>query len=209
MSQIHTVEDFMLTHNLPNVTSINDSTHLFHFSETDWRKSELIFVNRNGNHMRIVFDPRKQQYRLAKHWSHALEVTDWTLVKGPGFSDPERVLAMITSIGSGKGAERLSLLPREVTGRGRYAVARNTMFGLTFDKGLETCTVRTLDGSHRATVKGKIWESAEAIKFCLEHLNPVELESMSPLAQTTVYEREKNILVAAQAMEQHPLFGAF
>lgn len=206
------IEAFILRNGKPNVISLDEQTHLFHFDDTNWRLSPVIFVNRNGNNMRMIRNSAGE-YILYKYWG-SIGGRDNDYVPGPKFTDPEKTLNLI-SVGPARGRkEGLSFLPAEATGKGKprlvswrqYLIRctsdiRRGTFMLTYDNGVEE-TYRSPNYS------GKPWDSAEAVAWCMANLNgKPKLEQ--PGAVVDPYKRAANDQVMYEELESHPMWGSF
>jgi len=209
------IEDFVRANGQPNVTSLDDVTHLFHFDKDDWRNSPLIFVNRNGNHMRIIEDSAGSR-KLAKTWTGMMNVDDWHKVSGPRFDDPEKTLNLI-SVGPGIGKrETLSFLPKEACVGRRRAVFRQHILKVFFSEGLNSFRLQgdpIDDGKHvtlpqSGNFTGKLWESQDAVQWCLATL-PTAVEVETPNAIVDPYVRKTEQQRVYAELEDHPLWGGF
>ena len=207
------IEAFILRNGKPNVISLDEQTHLFYFDETNWRLSPVIFVNRNGNNMRMIRNSNGE-YILFKYWG-SIGARDNDYVPGPKFTDPEKTLNLI-SVGPARGRkEGLSFLPAEATGKGRPRLVswRHYLIRCTSDIRMGTFSLSYEnageDQPRRSPFfQGKAWESAEAVAWCMTNLtDKPKLEH--PGAVIDPYKRAANDQVIMEALEDNPLWGAF
>lgn len=189
----------------PNQISLSDNTHLFHFHRSDWTKSPLILVNKNGNYCRILRN-MQGQYFCVDTWNSLFDWQDWMFKMRRFDTDPEKILALI-SIGAGNKPETLSLFPRDAyPKKGRMACVRWQAIPIRFhlDSGTFTLTL----GEETRTFKGKAWESREAFNVAL-----VSLPTQPPALESGIienpYERELALQRVGAELESNPLWGAF
>lgn len=212
MNSLETViEDFVAMHGRPAQVSLDDFTHIFHFDESDWRKSPVIFVNRNGNYMRLAIDA-EGKYRLLKTWNGMFDDGHFGPASPIRHSDPEKSIQLI-SVGPDRGRKELpSLLPREATRGARIAVFRHHMAKVNWVKSssFNRFTLTAIDKMQCRSLEltGKVWESVDAVNWFTANMKE-PLSIWAPGVPVNPYEREREMEVAMAALEDNPLWGAF
>jgi len=154
----------------PEVVSLAEDTHVFHFELQDWREAEILFVNKNGHHFRLI----KQEggkWLFAKTWNGIFNTQDWMVEARLMHTDPEALIKLCGVGPQGNdGTETLCLLPKGTTKR-RKAVWRATILDVRFDVDNDRFTIY-VDPTVSATFSGKLWKSSEAARWCLANLAP-------------------------------------
>lgn len=188
----------------PNVVSLADDIHIFHFEDGEkWRQAPILLVNRNGHSFRAV-KSSGGQYQFVKHWEGKPDFLHWeewaeTPLKR---ACPEALIRLAGTGPQGKTPhEMLTLLPKTTTNR-RKAVWRDKILDVRFDMDLNRFTIS--EGfAQSATFSGKLWESREAAAWCLAHLSA----PMVSIAATPVVKAEDDKLM--MELEGSEAWGMF
>lgn len=185
---IRQVEEHVRAFGKPEVTSIAEDTHVFHFErDGDWRNSELLLVNRNGHHFRLM-KQNDGRWLFVKTWNKLLEWQDWMVEANLRRENPEELIALCGVGPQGRQSfEALSLLPREAIQGRRKAVWRHHMLDVRFNIDADTFTLIAPD--MQSTFSGKLWESKDAARWCAANLSPTLVAKATAL-NPAVAERE-------------------
>jgi len=155
----------------PNVTSIADDIHIFHFEDGDeWRTAPIMFVNRNGHQFRVVKGD-DGLYQFIKHWEGKPDFWHWeTWATSSLRRTSAEDLIRLTGTGpQGKiSAETLALLPKGLSGR-RKAVWRDKILNVRWDIQNDAFAIST-PAVMSPFFKGKMWASTEAADWCRTNL---------------------------------------
>lgn len=203
---IDAVHQLVIERGRPEVVSTSDDTHIFHFDRDGyWEDSSLLFVNRNGNHFRLIEQPNGD-FLFAKTWTGMFDTKPWQIEADFRRPDPEKLMNLC-GIGPqgfhGPQFESLCLLPKEATTGRRKVVWRHRMVELSFDIKANSFTLIHPTTGARETFTGKVWESREAAETC-----KLWFAEDEPLIAVKAV---KGPLTAAQsaALESNPLWGMF
>lgn len=152
---------------LPNVVSLADDTHVFHFEDQkDWRDGLLLFVNRNGNHFRLWRSRPGEKWKHLKTWNGLFDHQRWM---GTALKDenPERLIALCGAGPQGmNNFEELTLFPKNVIQR-RKLCFRDKIVPVRFVSP-DAFRLQWEDGTESTIFTGKPWASREASAWCRE-----------------------------------------
>lgn len=159
------IEAHVAAHARPNVVSIADDIHIFHFEDAGaWQNAQILFVNRNGHHFRLI-KQASGDWLFVKNWNG---IFDYELWAAPGLrnADPEALIRMcgVGPQGPVTPYETLALLPKGTTNR-RKAVWRGTILDVRFDVDNDRFTISETPVKS-ASFSGKLWLSKEAAAWC-------------------------------------------
>lgn len=174
------ISDYVAAFGKPEVFSLAEDTHIFHFErDGDWRNAQIVLVNRNGHHFRLV-KSEVGRWTYIKTWNSLFDWDDWM---DPGFNrtDPEDLIALCGVGPQGRQSyESLSLLPKDSTQR-RKAVWRSHILDVRFEKDAQgqwnLFSLADKDGRRSMQFTGKVWESRTAAEWCLQTCPPPMLAS--------------------------------
>ena len=159
------MSNHLAVHGRPNVTSVSDDCHLFHYASNP-AASPLVFVNRNGNHCRLMQEADDGEWKAYKTWNHVTSVERWQNTGIAEYSF-ENALDKI-SVGPGEGRnEMLTFLPKTACSDiRRVAVWRQHMLAVRFfTRSREGFTLHADNGESSPCLGGKVWESDHAARW--------------------------------------------
>lgn len=174
------IEALVAVHNVPECVSLNPDTHIFHFERGgDWRDALVLFVNKNGHHFRLIKQVNKR-WLFCKTWNGIFDTMPWMTEAKLQRDDPEELIRLCGTGPQGKaGRETLCLLPKGTTNR-RKVVWRDKIFDIRFDMENDAFTLSIAGIPTRSTFKGKVWESAEAARWCAHAFAPHKPAPLTP-----------------------------
>lgn len=186
---------------LPNVVSLADHTHVFHFEDLkDWRDGLLLFVNRNGHHFRLSRSGRGTKWGALKTWSDLFGHQDW-MKSSLRDENPERLIGLHGIGPQGKNNfEELTLFPKNVIQR-RKLCFRDKVIPVRFINP-DSFILQWEDGVQSLTFRGKPWACREASAWCLEMYERSPVRGSTPVDAQE--ERELEV-----ALEGSDMWGMF
>jgi hypothetical protein len=183
------IADHVAAFGRPEVVSIDDDTHIFHFErDSDWEDGNILFVNRNGHHFRLLRQT-DGQWLFCKTWSGMFEHEEWMIEANLRRSDPRALIRLcgIGPQGQKQSFETLCLLPKDAT-QFRRVVWRNEILEIRFEKDLAGFTVKT-SGARGASGRftGKPWESKEAATWCIQNCSPPHVSQVDAATEAKIH----------------------
>lgn len=199
-SYMSRIGNHVAMHGDPNVVSIADNTHIFHFEESDWRDAEILFVNRNGHHFRAAKSGGQFQY--VKHWDGKPNFGHWEKWQETSLrrTNPEDLIKLCGVGPQGKTSyETLTLLPKGTT-RFRKVVWRDKILTVRWGE-VDAFTLSHLGKC--ASFNGLVWNSREAAEWCAANLGaPLVSTSQTPF----VKQQDEELMMALEASDAWGMF---
>lgn len=174
MSNLATINAYVAGAGKPQVVSLGDDAHIFHFeADGDWRNAALLFVNRNGHQFRVIRQS-DGRFLFCKTWNGMMDVGAPWMTEANLRRDSAEALINLCGVGpQGRNAdfESLCLLPRQASTGRRKSVWRHHMLDTGFDRADDSFTLyHPYDSTLTYKATGKPWESREAAEWCSQEL---------------------------------------
>jgi hypothetical protein len=154
----------------PFALSLAEDIHIFHFERDGaWQKGEVLLVNRNGHHFRLMRESNGK-FGFYKFWNGLFATPSWQEKSPLQYADPLDCIKLCGSGPQGKDRnETLSFLPKEATSGKRRVVWRGSILPVRFipNQGFRL----QFDGQESSTFSGEAWTSTEAARWCLANVN--------------------------------------